>query len=242
MAGVSQSAVTRVERGDLTAITLETAERVAAALDITLRLDSRWHGGDGDRLIDREHASVVEVVVSELRAVGWEVLLEYTFNHYGERGSVDAIGWDAASQTLLIVEVKSRLTDLQDLLASLGRKLRIVPDLLGRERGWEPTSVGRMVVMPGWTANRAIVERHRAIFDASLPDRAVDVRRWLRNPRGPALAAVWFVSSSRVATRTRVHRVRKVRPTAPGGEEGFRLSRLLAGRDVSGSDERSPRA
>ena len=81
MAGVSQSAITRVERGSLTLVTLEIAERVAAALDITLRLDSRWHGGDGDRLIDREHASVVEVVVSELRAAGWEVLLEYTFNH-----------------------------------------------------------------------------------------------------------------------------------------------------------------
>jgi len=218
MAGVSQSAVTRVERGDLTAITIKTAERVAAALDIKLRLDSRWHGGDGDRLIDREHASVVEVVVAELRAVGWEVLLEYTFNHYGERGSVDAIGWHAASGTLVIVEVKSRLTDLQDLLASLGRKVRIVPDLLSRERGWMPTSVGRMVVMPGWTANRSIVERHRAVFDATFPGRAVDVHRWLRDPSGPALAAVWFVSSSRVATRTRVHRVRKLRPTGPGGD------------------------
>lgn len=200
MAGVSQSAVARVERGDLTAITLETAERVAAALDITLRLDSRWRGGDGDRLIDREHASVVEVVVSELRAVGWEVLLEYTFNHYGERGSVDVIGWHAPSGTLVIVEVKSRLTDLQDLLASLGRKIRIVPDLLDRECGWKPASVGRMVVMPGWTANRAVVDRHRAIFDASFPGRAVDVHRWLRNPRDPSLAAVWFVSSSRVLT------------------------------------------
>jgi len=220
MAGVSQSAVTRAERGDLTVITLNTAERVAAALDITLRLDSRWHGGDGDRLIDREHASVVEVVVSELRAVGWEALLEYTFNHYGERGSVDVIGWHAPSGTLLIVEVKSRLTDLQDLLASLGRKGRIVPDLLGRERGWKSASVGRMVVMPGWTANRSIVDRHRAIFDASFPGRAADVHRWLRDPSGPALAAVWFVSSSRVATRTRVRRVRKVRPTVPGGDQG----------------------
>jgi len=221
MAGVSQSAVTRVERGDLTVITLKTAERVAAALDITLRLDPRWHGGDGDRLIDREHASVAEVVVSELRAVGWEVLLEYTFNHYGERGSVDVIGWHAPSKTLLIVEVKSRLTDLQDLLASLGRKGRIVPDLLERERGWKAASVGRMVVMPGWTANRAVVERHRAIFDVSFPGRAVDVHRWLRNPRGPALAAVWFVSSSRVVTRTRVRRVRKARPTAPSGGQGY---------------------
>lgn len=218
MAGVSQSAVARVERGDLTAVALETAERVAAALDITLRLEARWHGGDGDRLIDREHAAVVELVVSDLQAAGWDVLLEYTFNHYGERGSVDAIGWHAPSGALLIVEVKSRLTDLQDLLASLGRKIRIVPNLLVGERGWDPVSVGRLVVMPGSTANRGVVERHRAIFDASFPGRAADVRRWLRDPRDPALAAVWFVSSSRVMTGTRVRRVRKARqPPPPAG-------------------------
>jgi len=158
--------------------------------------------------------------VSELRTLGWEVLLEYTFNHYGERGSVDVIGWHALSGALLIVEVKSRLTDLQALLASLGRKLRIVPDLLARERGWKAVSVGRLVVLPGWTANRTVVERHRAIFDASFPGRAADVRRWLRDPRGPTLAAVWFVSTSRVVTHTRVRRVRKVRPTVRGGDQG----------------------
>ena len=104
MAGVSQAAVARVERGDLRGIAFGTLERVTAALGITVRLDGRWHGGDGDRLIDREHAAVVEAVVAELRRMGWDVLLEFTFNHFGERGSVDVVGWHARSGALVIVE------------------------------------------------------------------------------------------------------------------------------------------
>jgi transcriptional regulator with XRE-family HTH domain len=210
-AGVSQSSVARVERGDLSAVSFVTLERVAAALEVTLRLESSWRGGDGDRLIDSEHAAVVEGVVSDLRAAGWEVLLEYTFNHYGERGSVDVLGWHVGSRALVIIEVKSRLTDLQDLLASLGRKIRIVPGLVSAERGWDATMVGRVVVMPGTTANRTIVGRHRAIFDSSFPGRAADARAWMRHPVPPGLAAIWFVSPSRLMTRTRVARVRSVR-------------------------------
>jgi len=208
LSGVSQRSVARVEQGDLGSVSLETVERVAAVLGITLRLDARWQGGDGDRLVDREHAAVVDLVVSELRRVGWEVEIEYTFNHFGERGSVDVVGWHGLSGSLVIVEVKSRLTDLQDLLASLGRKIRIVPDRLAEDRGWESVRVGRVIALPGSTANRGVVDRHRAIFDASFPGRASGVRRWLRAPDGSGLAAVWFVSPSRVATRTRPRRVR----------------------------------
>ena len=62
-------------------------DAVAAALDVTVYLDARWDDGDVDRLIDRAHARIVEHVVRSLRASGWEVLVEYGFNHYGDRGS-----------------------------------------------------------------------------------------------------------------------------------------------------------
>ena len=217
LTGVSQRTVARVEHGDLQGVSLDSIERVAAGLGIRLRMDARWQGGDGDRLMDREHAAVVEAVVAELRRLGWEVLLEYTFNHYGERGSVDVIGWHALSGSLVIIEVKSRLLDLQDLLASLGRKIRIVPDRLTDERGWDVVRVGRVVALPGTTANRRVIERHRAIFDASFPSRASAIRRWLRDPGDKGVAAVWFVSSSRVVATKRPRRVRSGRSRAPGG-------------------------
>ena len=107
------------------------------------RLRSSWMP-DGttaivDRLIDRAHASIVEHVVRELRDLGWEVLVEFGFNHYGDRGSVDVLAWHPATRTLLIVEVKSLLTDLQATFTSLAPRCAIVPMLARRDLGWDVT-------------------------------------------------------------------------------------------------------
>ena len=207
MAGVGQTVISRVERGHLDGVTISTLERIASALELDLRIDVRGRLGDVDRLVDRDHAQLVELVVARLRREGWDVLVEYTFNHYGERGSVDVVAYHADCRVLLIVEVKTRLTDLQAFLASFGRKLRIVPDLLRAERDWDAQAVGRILVLPGTTANWAILRRHRSVFDASFPARASAIHRWLRHPIG-VLGGVWLVSLSRSATTKRVLRVR----------------------------------
>lgn len=211
-ARIGQSVVSRVERGRIDGVTVRTLERIASALELDLRIELRGRAGDIDRLVDRDHARLVELVVARLTAEGWEIVVEYTFNHYGERGSVDVLAYHPEHRALLIVEVKTRLTDLQAFLASFGRKLRVVPALVRDDRGWDVLDVGRILVIPGTTANRAVVERHRAVFDVSFPARADAIRRWLRVPAG-VLAGVWFVSPSRATTGTRVIRVR--RPAAP---------------------------
>ena len=198
-ATLSQSAVARAERGALTGMRLGTLERIVSALGASLFLDLRLRGGQADRLIDQAHAALVEYVVATMHALAWTVELEYSFNRAGERGSVDILGWHAASRTLLIVEVKSRFTDLQAMLHALARKLRVVPGLVADERGWDALHVGRIVVVAGTAANRSIVDGHRAIFDASFPARARDIRAWLRHPAGP-IAGVWFVSTQSVPT------------------------------------------
>ena len=137
-AGVSQSVVSRAEHGRLDELSFGAVDAVASILDVTVYIDARWDDGDADRLIDRTHARIVELVVSTLAATGWETVVEYGFNHYGDRGSVDVLAWHAESRTLLIVEVKSRLTDLQATFTSFARKLRIVPGLVLRDRGWDP--------------------------------------------------------------------------------------------------------
>jgi transcriptional regulator with XRE-family HTH domain len=218
LARVSQSVVSRIERALIRGITVETMDRIATALELDLRIELRGRSGDVDRLVDREHASLVELVVARLRAGGWEVLVEYTFNHFGERGSVDVLAFHTEHGALLIVEVKSRLTDLQAFLASFGRKLRLVPDLVRSEPGWDVHHVGRVLVITGTTANRAIVQAHGAVFNVSFPTRARGFHRWLRAPVGP-LAAVWFVSGSRRTTGMRVRRVRRAAgppPDVPG--------------------------
>ncbi len=221
-AGVSQTVVSLFERGHCEQMTVRSARRVAAALEIQLPFAPLWRGGDGARLLDSDHAALVNEVVANLRAAKWDVLVEYTFNHYGERGAVDVIGWHAGERCLLIVEVKSRIVDTQETISTLGRKARIVPGLLARERRWDAARVGVVLVVGELTANRSIVARNRATFEAAFPARTRDVRRWLARPADP-LAALWFLRLSHTATGTQHRgarkRVRHSRPRSTGSVE-----------------------
>ena len=185
-------------RADLERVGLAKTRRVARHLDASVTLSVRWRGGDLFRLLDEGHASLVEAVVTRLRAEGWELIVEYSFNHYGERGSVDILAWNARHAVLLIVEVKSRIVDVQELLGTLDRTVRVVPLLVGRERGWRAKQVGRLVVLPPTSAARAAVDRHRETFDVALPDRGLAIRRWLAAPVGP-LRGVWFLADTNSA-------------------------------------------
>jgi len=236
-AHVSQSAVSRVERGRLGGLTFDQVQRIGDALRVSLFVDARWLDGDVDRLIDRRHAAVVEVVVAFLRRLGWEVVVEYGFNHFGERGSVDVLAWHAQTRTLLIVEVKSRLTDLQATFTSIATKLRIVPMLVRRDLEWDPIHVARLIVLPGTTANRSIVARHAATFASLFPDRMPAIRAWLRRP-DRALGGVWFLSGSQDTTHKHVLRVRRRRRAA---REGSKRAVSSVDPGASGPRSRSPR-
>ena len=158
-----------------------------------------------------------------LRENAWEVTVEYSFNHYGDRGSVDIVGWHAETRTLLIIEVKSRIADVQDLHATMDRKCRVVPGLLARKRGWRALNVGRVLVVVDTTTVRRTVLSHAVTFDAALPERTSAVRRWLRRPAGP-VAGIWFLppitprDGKQVSTGP--HRVRsRPRPSAAVRED-----------------------
>jgi transcriptional regulator with XRE-family HTH domain len=199
-ARISQSAYSRAEQGDLAGMTFGTFERVVGALGADARLEIGFRGGLGDRLADAMHAALVDLTVGVLASLDWLVELEYGFNVFGERGSVDILAWHASTRTLLIIEVKSRFTDLQAMLLSLARKLRLVPDVVREERGWDALAVARIVVTLGTTENRSILAGHVAMFDAALPARSVAIRQWLRCPAG-TIARVWLISGDAVKRR-----------------------------------------
>ncbi len=192
-AGRAQATISEIERGHVGSMTVDSVRSVAAALGATLGLEVRWRGADLARLLDREHARIVESVVGVVRTAGWEVTVEWSFSHFGERGSIDVLGWSPIRRALLIVEVKSQLVDLQDLLATLDRKARLAPKLLAGERGWRPEIVGKIVVVRDSTVTRSIVSAHARTFASALPARSRECRAWLRDPARP-LAGLWFLS------------------------------------------------
>jgi len=195
-ADVDQKVVTLLERGELRRVSVERFRRVCAALKIEPVLELRWRGGLADRLVDRGHARIVEAVIAELRRLGWECLPEYTFNVYGERGSVDILAWHPVHRALLLVEIKTRITDMQAMLGSLSKKLRLVPAEIARERRWERVALGHVVVLLDTRANRSAVAGHRATFEAAFPSHTAQVRAWLRAPQSN-LAGLWFLALRR---------------------------------------------
>jgi transcriptional regulator with XRE-family HTH domain len=202
-ASLSRDPVSRAERGQLDGITVGSLDRLAEALGATLVVDVRWRGGELDRLIDRAHAAVQEATARRLTAAGWMVRAEVSFNHYGDRGSCDLIAWHPATATVLVVEVKVRIGNLQETLHRLDTKARL-GHLLATQLGWPPpTAVVRALVLADARTNRRIVDRHGALF-RSLSVRGRPALRWIHHPVPAPSGLLWFQAESDAgASRTR---------------------------------------
>jgi transcriptional regulator with XRE-family HTH domain len=190
-AGVSQSTVSSLELGALEAASFATIRRVAVALGISLGFDVRWRGMEMAKLLDERHAALVRLGLDRIRAAGWDAWPERTFNIWGERGSIDILAWLAEGRALLGVEVKTRLPDLQDLLSSMDRKRRLLP-AIAKADGRKPLVFGSVLLLPEETWARNRLREFEPLFDAALPGRTVEVRKWLARPAGD-LRGIWFL-------------------------------------------------
>lgn len=202
-AGVSRSVIGRTERGRADRVAVHTLIRVAAVLGARVDLRLLWQGEGLDRLLDAGHARLVELVVSLLEANGWVAAAEVTFSIRGERGSIDVLAFHPSTTSLLVVEVKSVVPDLQAMLVTLDRKWRLGREV-ARERGWDAGSVTRLPVLPDDRTARRRVEAHAATMAAALPARTVEVRRWLRAPVGTMNGVAFLTGAPQAGTRHRV--------------------------------------
>lgn len=194
-AGLSRDAVSRAERGRLDGLTVASVSRLAEALGAALVVEVRWHGADLDRLIDRRHAALVEATATRLTSAGWLIQAEVSFNHYGDRGSCDLVAWHPATRTILVVEAKSRLGNVQDALYRLDVKRRLAP-VIAAQLGWPmPDSVARFLVLADDRANRRVVARNAGAF-AAFGTRGWEAGRWLKRPPGGAASLLLFLPDS----------------------------------------------
>src|SRR5262245_4195303 len=109
----SKSVVSRLERGELSAVPIRTLDGAVEALGARLLIGVLWQGEELDRLLDRDHARMVDAILRDLESNGWAASPEVTFQVAGERGSIDILAWHADAATLLVVEVKSVVPDVQ---------------------------------------------------------------------------------------------------------------------------------
>jgi len=214
-AGISRPVVSRIERGELIRSSVDSIESVCRALDADLDIRVRWRGEGLDRLLDQVHAGMVDRFVRFMRAAGWEVAVEVTFNEFGDRGSIDVLCWHLPRRALLIGEVKSVVADAQGTLSPLDRKARLGAKI-GRSRGWDSLTVSRVLVVRDGSTNRRRVDDLAATFDAALPVRSIAFGKWVRDPVGVVAALVFFPDAPQKSTRRGGSGWRRVsRPRSP---------------------------
>ena len=140
--------------------------------------------------------------------MGWLVRVAVSYNRYGERGRIDLLALHPPTGTLLVVELKSQLVDVQSLLGSLDLKARLARHV-ARDLGWEPGSVVPAVVFLASSTTRKRLHRLDTLFDRYAV-RGRSATTWLRRPHPPVPPGLlWFaqVKSSRQPSPAR-HRVR----------------------------------
>ncbi len=217
-AAVSQDAVSRMERGQLGGMTVDSIRAIGTAVGVLMDLTARWQGGELDRLLGWRHSALGDAVARRFASLpGWAIAPEVTFSIYGERGAIDLLAWHAPTRTLLVIELKTEIVDVQELLGVLDRKRRLAPKI-GAERGWVPRAVGAWVIVAEGRTNRRRVDAHRAVLRSALPADGRTMQAWLAAPAGPVGALSFWPRTDEARSAKRLDPIRRVRkaPEAAG--------------------------
>lgn len=210
-AGVPRSVVGRVEHGRLGGVGVRVLRSIAAALDGSLDLWIRWHGGDLFRLVNARHAAVHEAIAARFADLpGWVLEPEVSFSIYGERGVIDGLAWHAATRSLLVIELKTEFVDVNELMGSVDRKRRLSAEI-GRSRGWAAVTVSTWVAVADGRTNRRQLARHRTTLRAKFPADGHAIGRWLRAPSGQLDALGFLPIASLASSGAAAAGARKVR-------------------------------
>ena len=200
LANVPRKAVVAAEAGRLDDVPFGQVRRIVRALGGRFEGQVLWRGGELDRLLNRGHARMHEAAARWLGEIGgWVALPEVSFAIDGERGVIDIVAWHAATRSMVIIELKTRIVDVSALMATMDVRRRVARRI-ARDHGWEPASVSLWAVVAPSRTNARILAEHRAVAKFPLDGRSM--RRWLARPEG-AVAGLSFLPEVRVGNLRR---------------------------------------
>ena len=180
------------------------------ALDVRLDVTLRWHGGDLGRLLNARHAAMHEAVARSFAArAGWTAEPEVSFSVYGERGVIDVLAWHAQTRTLLVIELKTELVDVNDLMGTMDRRRRLAM-VVARDRHWDARTIATWVVLADSRTNRRALAAHEAVLRSKFPADGRRVRGWLNCPAGPIDALSFLPSELNGSVRRDLGPIRRV--------------------------------
>jgi transcriptional regulator with XRE-family HTH domain len=182
-ADLSRATAGRIEAGRHDSARALTAYARGLGADVSIYV--RWHGGDLDRLLNRRHAAMHEQMARLWPGLpSWTAVPEVTFSVFGERGVVDWVAWHAETGTLLLVELKTELVDINDLLSTANRRTRLARQI-AEPYGWAPRRVAYWLAIEDDRTNRRHLTRYSTVLRSAFPDDGHTIRRWLREPDRP---------------------------------------------------------
>ncbi len=216
--GLSPATLARHELGTIASV--ERLRRHAAALDTRLELRLIGRGAELPRLRDEEHAAIVDAVAAAFVTDGWTIEAEASFSEWGERGRADLLAHRTRElgSHVAVVEVKTEIADLQELLGSLNVKERLAPVLAAR-RGWAVERVSAVLALASTARNRAILGAHPTLFRSFAA-------RTLRARGGPVAATrtlLWVPPARARRSQWLAGRRRVRRPTGSASEREPRV-------------------
>ena len=177
LADVSVGMISRIERGHLDRVTLATIRAVAKALDVRVDLVPRWRAGDLDRLLNARHSALHEEVArSFAERPDWLAEPEVSFAIYAERGVIDILGWHAKRQMLLVIELKTDIADVNELVGTLDRKRRLAWQI-AHDHGWavgNRASVSAWLIVAESRTNHRRIQAHKSMLRCSASRRPID--------------------------------------------------------------------
>jgi transcriptional regulator with XRE-family HTH domain len=159
-AGVSQSAVSRAERGIAANVSLDETARMLDALgirlDASVRLPLRA-GGPAQR--DAVHAQLVAYTENRLRRFGLETAREVPIGSDRVRGWIDLLSWRSCDRHVFVTEVKGDVRDVGALERQVAWYEREAWGA-ARQLGWRPARVVVITVMLASRHNADLVRAH----------------------------------------------------------------------------------
>jgi hypothetical protein len=179
---VSVAAHSMIENGRLEGFTVRTIRRALIPLEIPLDWDGGWRRPELARLRDADHSALADASARWLERNKWLVRPEISFNRYGDRGRIDLLAYHPIARTLLVIEVKTAIVDVQELLGTLDVKTRVAR-FVAAEVGWHAFAVVPFLLVAEASTARRRVHEHDALF-ARFSLRGHAAVSWLRQPSG----------------------------------------------------------
>lgn len=194
--GVSQSAISLIERGRLPGVSLRVLGGICEVLGIgaAWQLRPPWVAGartpdhaapvrrEG-RQQDAAHARCSAYVRRRLERLGWDVAQEVETVLGRTHGWIDILAFHAATGTLLIGELKTELHDVGELQRTVAWYEREAW-AVARRFGWSPRRAVTCLFILATQENDARIAGIRELFAQAFPLRSRVLGRWLEDPSG----------------------------------------------------------